>query len=131
MDLNTVNLIGRLTKDIEIRMTQSGKKCGSFTLACNRDKENADFISCVAWEKTAELIEKYCSKGSKICVTGRIQTRNYQDNSGRTVYVTEVICNSVQFLDTKKEETTQGNVSEDNNDFIRCTIDLQSDDLPF
>lgn len=101
--------IGRLTRDPEVRYTQSGKACAKFTLAIDRRKSGdgnpqADFISCVAWEKTAEIISQYVSKGQKIAVEGRIQTRSYEANDGTKRYVTEVVINSMEFCDSKRDE---------------------------
>ena len=98
--------IGRLTRDPEVRYTQSGKACAKFTLAIDRRKSGdgnpqADFISCVAWEKTAEVISQYCTKGQKIAVEGRIQTRRYDANDGTKRYVTEVVVQSMEFCDSK------------------------------
>lgn len=104
--INTVVLTGRLTKDIELRRTTSGKTCTSFTLAVNRNKKETDFINCVAWDKVAELLERYTHKGSQIGVEGRIQTRNYDDRNGKKVYVTEVLVNSISFLDKLIEQNT-------------------------
>ena len=97
--------IGRLTRDPNVKYTQSGKAYTSFTLAIDRrksgdDKQQADFISCVAWEKTAEVISQYVSKGRKIAVEGRIQTRSYEKD-GTKRYVTEVVVNSMEFCDSK------------------------------
>ena len=108
MSINNVVLIGRLTKDIEIRMTQSGAKIGSFTLAVQRNKAGAggqveaDFIRCLAFNKTAENMEKYTRKGSQVAVEGRIQTGSYTDREGKKVYTTDVACDTVQFLDHKE-----------------------------
>ena len=98
--------IGRLTRDPEVRYTQSGKACAKFTLAIDRRKSGegnpqADFISCVAWEKTAEVISQYCTKGKKIAVEGRIQTRSYDASDGTKRYVTEVVVQSMEFCDSK------------------------------
>ena len=98
--------IGRLTRDPEVWYTQSGKAYASFTLAIDRRKSGegnpqADFISCVAWEKTAEVISQYCTKGKKIAVEGRIQTRSYDANDGTKRYVTEVVVQSMEFCDSK------------------------------
>ena len=103
--MNTWVGIGRLTRDPEVRYTQSGKACAKFTLAIDRRKSGdgnpqADFISCVAWEKTAEIISQYVTKGQKIAVDGRIQTRSYEQD-GRKVYVTEVVVQSMEFCDSK------------------------------
>lgn len=128
MDINTVTLIGRLTKEPSIAVTQTGKKYLQFTLASNRDNDNADFINCVAWEKTAELIEQYCVKGSRLCVHGKIQTRSYEDSTGRTVYVTEVLVRQMQFLDNKKQEQNNSVPLDSNYD---SNFRIDSDDLPF
>ena len=104
MDTNVAVLVGRLTKDPVLRSTSNGKKVVAFTLAANRDKETADFVSVVAWEKTAEALNKYCNKGSKILVNGRIQTRNYDDQKGKRVYITEVVAHNIQFLDMKNNK---------------------------
>lgn len=102
--MNKVVLIGRLTKDIEIRSTQTGKPVAAFSLAVDRRGKDAgaDFINCVAWNQTAEAMNRYLHKGSKIAVVGRIQTRTYDGRDGKR-YVTEVIVNEVDFLDTKTD----------------------------
>ena len=98
--------IGRLTRDPEVKYTQGGKACAKFTLAVDRRKssdgnQQADFIQCVAWEKTAEVISQYCTKGKKIAVEGRIQTRSYDAKDGTKRYVTEIVVNSMEFCDSK------------------------------
>lgn len=99
---NIAVLIGRPTKDIELRTTPSGISAASFTLAVDRDhskqKDEADFISCVAWNRTAEILSQYAGKGRMICVEGRIQTRNYDNKEGQRVYVTEVVAERVKLL---------------------------------
>lgn len=108
--INRVVLVGRLTKDPELRRTQQGDAVTSFTLAVNRNytsrdgQQQADFINCVVWRKLAENVERYCSKGSPVGVEGRIQTRSYDNAQGQKVYVVEVICDSVQFLDTRQQD---------------------------
>ena len=108
--LNRALLVGRLTRDPELRRTGSGKAVTSFNLAVERnfksDDQEADFINCVCWGKIAENTERYCSKGSMVSVDGRIQTRNYENNQGQKVYVTEVIADSVQFINTRRENQT-------------------------
>lgn len=105
--INNVTIIGRTTKDIELRATSSGTNNASFTLAVERNFKNAngeketDFINCVAWKKTAEIVAQYAPKGSLIGVRGRIQTRNYENNQGVRVYVTEVVADEVQLIDTR------------------------------
>lgn len=111
--INQVVLVGRLTKDPEIRMTQTGTKVCSFNLAVNRKTQvqgqpDADFINCVAWSKTAELMEQYLNKGSQIGVEGRIQTRSYDNQQKQRVYVTEVVVNSITFLEPKKQSDNSG-----------------------
>ena len=103
--------IGRLVRDPEVRYTQSGKACAKFTLAIDRRKssdgnQQADFIQCVAWEKTAEVISQYCTKGKKIAVEGRIQTRSYDAKDGAKRYVTEVVVNNMEFCDSKGSGTS-------------------------
>lgn len=87
-----------------MRNTQSDKAVANFTLAVDRSKDGADYINCVAWNKTAELLEKYVKKGDKIGLIGRIQTRTYDDNNGRKVYVTEVVADEIEFLTPKPKE---------------------------
>ncbi len=102
--MNKVILIGRLTRDPEMRTTPSGVATTSFSIAVQRNYANAqgdreaDFINCVAWRKQAENIAKYCTKGSQVAVDGRIQTRNYDAQDGTKRYVTEVIADNVTFL---------------------------------
>lgn len=108
--LNRVALVGRLTRDPELRRTGSGKAVTSFNLAVERnfksDDQKADFINCVCWGKIAENTERYCSKGSMVSIDGRIQTRNYDNSQGQKVYVTEVIADSVQFIQTNRNNNT-------------------------
>lgn len=137
--MNTVVLIGRTTKDIELRRTGNGTAVASFTLAVNRDfktqdEQEADFIQCVAWKKTAEILEQYVHKGDKIALNGSIRTRNYEDNYGKKVYVTEVLVNHVEFLETNNREQSNynnnGYTAPDNfND--NGHFELEKDDLPF
>jgi single-strand DNA-binding protein len=148
--VNRVILVGRLTKDPELRRTQSGKSVASFTVAVNRrfgQQDQADFISCVAWEKTADFLSQYAKKGAMVSVEGRIQTRNYDDvNTGKKVYVTEVVSENVQLLESRSSsaqrpasnsfDSTSGYQPDNNNyneeDFATGPIlDISSDDLPF
>ena len=111
--INRVVLVGRLTKDPELRYTPNGVAVCTFTLAVNRHFTNqqgereADFVNCVAWRGTAENLANYQKKGNLIGIDGRIQTRSYEGNDGKRRYVTEVIAESVQFLEPKKDETTK------------------------
>ena len=131
MSINNVILSGRLTADPELKMSQNNKKYCQFTLAVDKyvnGKQQADFINCVAWEKTAEVLTQYTKKGSKINVVGRISARNYKNNQGITVYITEVIVQQLELLDSKpKEEKLQQQQSYDDTPSFTIT----SDDLPF
>lgn len=105
--MNYTVLTGRICKDIELRQTQTGKSVVQFTLAVSRTKEETDFISCVAWNQTAELLATYTHKGSLIGLEGRIQTRNYDNNQGQKIYVTEVIANRIEFLEPRSKLESQ------------------------
>ena len=113
--MNRTVLVGRLTKDPELKHTQSNKAVATFTIAVNRQFKNAngeyeaDFINIVAWGNQAETIKQYVYKGHQIGIDGRIQTRNYEANDGRKVYVTEVVAESFTFLEPKKEQTYNTN----------------------
>ena len=104
--MNKAILIGRLTRDPELRTTPTGRNVCQFSVAVNRTYTNAngereaDFINCVVWDKQAENLVKYQKKGNQIAVEGRIQTRNYDDN-GKKVYVTEILASNISFLDAK------------------------------
>mgnify|MGYP002518990618 FL=1 len=104
--MNRTELVGRIVRDIELRKTQSGKSTTSFTLAVNKPVKDsqADFIPCVAWDKTADFLRNYCGKGCLISVEGRISTRSFQTKDGRTQYVTEVIADRVQLLSKPQAE---------------------------
>lgn len=110
LNLNKVVLAGRLTADPELKTTQSGVSVCSFTLAINRkyskEKQETDFINCIAWRSTAEFISKYFGKGSSLCATGSIQTRSWQDQNGQKRYATEVIVDEAMFVDSKSEVST-------------------------
>ena len=107
--INNVTIIGRLTKDIDLRYTQSGTAVGSFNLAVERKFKNADgeretdFIRCQIWRKAAENLEKYTSKGSLVGIEGSVQTRNYENNQGQRVYVTEINVDNFTLLESKKD----------------------------
>ena len=117
--INNVVLTGRLTKEPELKFTQSGTAFMNFTLAVQRNYKTdagqyeSDFISCVAWKKTAEMISGYAHKGSMIGIEGNIQTRNYENQQGQKVYVTEVNARQFHFMESKKNN--QGNQQANNN----------------
>lgn len=146
--MNSVNLTGRLTKDIDLRKTQSNLSVCQFTLAVKKQfvKEGqleADFISCQAWRQSADYLAKYASKGDKIEVTGKLATRNYDDKDGKKVYVTEVVCESVEICSLKNKQGNIENAIEqqtqetDNSMFggkksgLGSDLEISSDDLPF
>ncbi len=95
--------IGRLTKDPDLKYTNSSKAVATFTIACDKYPEGAEFINCVVWDKQAENLKKYCGKGSQIAVEGRVSVRNYDNKEGKKVYVTEIVTNNIMFLDSKKD----------------------------
>ena len=142
---NRAVLVGRLTKDPDLKFTPNGLAVCTFTLAVNRPFKNpqtgehdADFINCVAWRKLAENVANYTSKGNLVAVDGRIQTRNYEGKDGSRVYVTEVVCDSVQFLEPKRNGQTQQQTQQqtamkqkDDPFFDTEQIDFKDDDLPF
>ena len=105
--INRAVVCGRLVRDPELRRTQNGTPVTSFTLAVNRTFKNADgqqeadFLNCVAWNKTAEIVDQYCSKGNLVGVEGRLQSRSYQDNQGNNRTVVEIIADQVQFMQSK------------------------------
>ncbi|UTH13316.1 single-stranded DNA-binding protein [Macrococcus equipercicus] len=111
--INRVVLVGRLTKDPEYRVTPSGVAVATFTLAVNRNFTNAqgerqaDFLNCIIFRKQAENVNAYLSKGNLAGVDGRLQSRSYDNQEGRKVYVTEVVCDSVQFLEPKGSREKQ------------------------
>ena len=115
--MNKVILIGRLTRDPELRYTGSNTPVATFSLAVNRPFTNqsgereADFISCVVWRKLAETVKNYLSQGSQVAVEGRIQTRNYDDQNGQKRYVTEVIVENIDFVGSRRDNA-QGQASQ-------------------
>lgn len=146
--INNVTLTGRITKGLEKHQTNKGTSVVNFSLAVDRrfkdsnGNREADFIGIQAWGMTADLLCKYCGKGSLIGIEGRIQTRNYENNQGQRVYVTEVVAENVTFLDSKKnnDQGQQGGYQQSNgyqNDSYQQTFDSalpfdnSADDVPF
>lgn len=147
--INRVVLTGRLTRDLELKTTQSGLSVASFTIAVNRQFTNsngnreADFINCVIWKKSAENLCKYTHKGSLIGIDGRLQTRSYDNNNGQKVFVTEVVVDSFSLLEPKNESQSSNNNGYSNNSSANTatepdpfagsgdTVDISDDDLPF
>lgn len=139
--MNKVFLIGRLTRDPELRYTESNVPVASFTLAINRNHTNqdgereADFINIIAWKKQAENIKNYIKKGSQIAVDGRIQTRSYEKD-GQKHYVTEVVVDSIQFLESKQETTKDANQEDPFSEMgkkveVEDYFKVDENDLPF
>lgn len=155
--MNNANLVGRLTRPVDLRYTQTGIAYGSFTIAVTRKYKNkdgereADFINCVIWKKGAELLANYTQKGSLIGVSGPIQTRSYDNQQGQRVYVTEVLVENFDFLESRKNDadgfSNAGNINTQNfnknqnlggnfanNDPFTANgeaFEVQDDDLPF
>lgn len=168
--INRVVLIGRLTKDVDVRKTQTGLSVASFTVACDRQRSRqdansqqqaADFINCVAWRQSADFLGSYARKGALVGVEGRLQSRSYDDRDGKRVFVTEVVCDNVQLLESKSVSESRRNSTSsfgavDNsgyqsapepvytrnpepqktgntsqNSYEGPSLDISSDDLPF
>ena len=140
--INNVILTGRLTKNLELRQTSTGKSMTYFTLAVNRNFKNeqgvsgADFITCVAFGVQAENMARYLTQGSLIGIEGRISTRNFQGKDGNTVYVTEVIAGNVTFLESKKQQTNtnqplgmQNYQQQNNSNFNAASVGIDFLDL--
>ncbi len=156
--INRVVLVGRLTKDVEVRKTQSGLSVASFTVACDRrgarsndGSQSADFINCVAWRQSADFLGQYAHKGAMVGVEGRIQTRTYDDAQGTRHYVTEVVCDNVSLLESRAQSQSRAQNNYNNSydpmssytqpessmsgsaddAFGASSLDISSDDLPF
>lgn len=142
--LNNVVLVGRMTRSAELRYTPSNVAVATFTLAVNRTFKNesgereADFINCVMWRQQAENLANWAKKGALIGITGRIQTRSYDNQQGQRVYVTEVVAEIFQLLESKGQGNQQGQqrqAQQQAPDFSRSAstnpLDISSDDLPF
>lgn len=147
--INNVTLVGRLTKDPDLRYTGNGTAVVSFTLAVNRNFKNnngqqeADFINCVMWRKPAETLANHVAKGQQIGIVGRIQTRSYENQQGNKVYVTEVVADQFSFLEKKNDGMNQSssgqNKSNNQTNFDQSSdpfrggnsIDISDDDTPF
>ena len=139
--MNKVILIGRLTKDVELRYTQTNNTAvASFSLAVNRkfvkpgEERQADFFNIIAWNKLAENISKYSFKGNQVAISGRLETRSWDDPNGQKHYVTEVIAEEIDFIGSKNKQNNEAilnsptpiNKNDDTSDFI-----CNGDDLPF
>lgn len=138
--LNNVCLVGRMTRDAELRYTPNNQAVATFSLAVNRNfkgqngEREADFINCVIWRQQAENLANRAKKGALISVTGRIQTRNYENQQGQRVYVTEVVADSFQLLEFNKQNDRGQSQNHSQQDFARQAepMDISDDDsLPF
>ena len=149
--MNKVIIVGRLTRDPEMRTTQTGLTNTTFTVAVSRNFTNqngereADFFNCVTWRKQAEIVAKYCSKGTQVAIEGRLQTRSYDAQDGTKRYVTEIIVDNIEFLGSRNQQTTNINNEINNGESNIVTTDisvdpyqelgqeiaLSDDDLPF
>lgn len=146
--MNVVSLVGRLTRDVEMRYTPNGVAFGRFTLAVNRRVPNqngertADFINCIIWNKQAETLSTYTKKGNQIALTGRIQTGSYENQQGQKVYTTDVVVETFDFLESRN---SSGDFTAQQNNFTAPTqsqftsqdtssfedFEISDDDLPF
>ncbi len=132
--MNKVILMGRITKDPDVR-SNGDSTVTRFSLAVDRrfkkDNETADFIGCVAFGKTAEFIEKYCHRGTKLVVTGRIQTGNYTNKEGQKVYTTDVVVEECEFAESKKASESNESKAESQDDGFMNVPEDDTDELPF
>lgn len=120
--MNKIILIGRMTKNAEVRYTQSNKAVAQFSLAVNRlGNKETDFINIIAWDKLGEIVQKYTHKGSLIAVEGRLQTRTYEDNNSNRKYITEVVANNINLLEPKNKELQEERI---NNGLPEENLDL-------
>lgn len=136
--INNVVLIGRLTRDVELRYTPQNQAVGQFTLAVNRNFKNkngeydADFINCVIWGKSAENFANWTKKGNLAGITGRVQTRNYENQQGQRVYLTEVVAESFQLLEKRDNSANQNSMAEQMPPSIENgQMNIPDDDFPF
>ncbi|NBA54934.1 single-stranded DNA-binding protein [Enterococcus hirae] len=138
--MNSVNLVGRLTKEVDLKYTPKGNATGTFILAVNRNYTNAngereaDYIRCVIWRKLAETLARYTGKGSLIGINGRLQTRNYQNQQGQTLYVTEVLVTDFYLLESKEVNEQRSKAMPDiqtNRSISENDVQISDSDLPF
>ena len=135
--INNVTLIGRLTRDAELRYTQTNIATAQFNIACNRnfknanDEYDADFINCVMWREQAERFCNWTRKGMLVGIVGRIQTRSYENQQGQRVYVTEVVAESFQVLEKRDNTANQNSMTEQMPLSYTSPMDITDDKLPF
>ena len=137
--INNVTLVGRLTRDPELRYTPSNIAITTFNLAVNRNFKNqagdreADFINCMIWRQKAENFANWCKKGNLVGITGRIQIRSYDNQQGQRVYVTEVVADTFQLLEKRDNSANQSNIEDQMPASFGATnpLDISDDDMPF
>ena len=137
--INNVTLVGRLTRDPELRYTPSNIAITTFNMAVNRNFKNqagdreADFINCMIWRQQAENFANWCKKGNQVGITGCIQTRSYDNQQGQRVYVTEVVADTFQLLEKRDHSANQANIEDQMPANFGATnpLDISDDDMPF
>lgn len=135
--INNVTLIGRLTRDAELRYTPNNIATAQFNIACNRnfknanDEYDADFINCVMWREQAERFCNWTRKGMLVGIVGRIQTRSYENQQGQRVYVTEVVAENFQVLEKRDNTANQNSMTEQMLPSFASQMDITDDKLPF
>ena len=135
--INNVTLIGRLTRDVELRYTPNNIATAQFNIACNRnfknanDEYDADFINCVMWREQAERFCNWTRKGMLVGIVGRIQTRSYENQQGQRVYVTEVVAENFQILEKRDNTANQNSMTEQMPPSFASQMDITDDKLPF
>ncbi|CNC36533.1 prophage LambdaSa1%2C single-strand binding protein [Streptococcus agalactiae] len=137
--INNIVLVGRMTKDAELRYTPSNQAVATFSLAVNRNFKNqsgereADFINCVIWRQQAENLANWAKKGALVGITGRIQTRNYENQQGQRIYVTEVVVENFQLLESRNSQQQTNQSGNSSNSYFGNAnkMDISDDDLPF
>jgi single-strand DNA-binding protein len=131
--INRVVLVGRLTKDAELRFTASGIAVANFTVACDRrfNKDETDFIQVVVWRGLAENVANYTRKGSLVALEGRLQVSSYEKDDGQRVWKTEVVADDVRFLDSKKRDDSEQTDNSDPFQSVGDPIDIDDGSLPF
>ena len=130
--MNKTISMGRLTAEPKISKTQTGKKLARFTLALDRIKEGADYPSFIAWEQKADFVEKFCHKGKRFLVEGRIQTGSYDDKDGKKVYTTDIVVENIEFADSKGEnDGSEGQPTENQGDGFMNIPDGIDEEMPF
>lgn len=137
--INNVTLVGRLTRDPELKYTPSNIAITTFNMAVNRNFKNqagdreADFINCMIWRQQAENFANWCKKGNLVGITGRIQTRSYDNQQGQRVYVTEVVADTFQLLEKRDNSANQSNIEDQMPASFGATnpLDISDDDMPF